>query len=238
MRKEACPTKRKHKKVSDEIDSILVKESILNDMPCESTIAGHQFKYFMNEGKWYFSVDNCLVKTHDKDVMMETFDQIVDDEKVTASLLEDYSCYEMELLMEDGANVTAYPGDGSELSKSPGSDEEMNQEEIAAFAMAKKAEDAIKNDEDNDSNKIKTSEEIADEKDKEQKILNNNNQKVLFRDENDNLVSGVQQLAKKIEVDDKAGNKEEKVMATIKTSDGKEVMKSSNEIETPEKETL
>lgn len=119
--KTACPTKHKHKKVSDEIDSILVKESILNDMPCESEINGHKFKYFMNEGKWYFSVDNCLVKTHDKDVMMETFDQIVDDEKVTASLLEDYSCYEMELLMEDEniSNTEENPTVQSDLTASP-----------------------------------------------------------------------------------------------------------------------
>lgn len=236
--KTACPTKRKHKKVSDEIDSILVKESILNDMPCESEINGHKFKYFMNEGKWYFSVDNCLVKTHDKDVMMETFDQIVDDEKVTASLLEDYSCYEMELLMEDGANVTAYPGDGSELSKSPGSEEEMNPEEIATFAMAKKAEDAIKNGENKDANTIETSQEKAEKEAKKQKILNNNNQKVLYKDEKGNLASGVQQLAKEIDVKNTAGETKKDVMATIKTSDGKEIIKSVDELETPEKETL
>ena len=115
----ACLPKRKKKKMSESIDSILFKESILNDMPCESKIEGHQFKYFMNEGKWYLSVDNCLAKTHDKDVMMETFDQIVDEEKVTTSLLEDYSCYEMELLMEDEENATANPNSPDNLTGSP-----------------------------------------------------------------------------------------------------------------------
>lgn len=115
----ACLPKRKKKKMSESIDSILFKESILNDMPCESKIEGHQFKYFMNEGKWYLSVNNCLVKTHDKGIMMETFDQIVDDEKVTTSLLEDYSCYEMELLMEDEENATANPNNPDNLTGSP-----------------------------------------------------------------------------------------------------------------------
>ena len=65
------------------------------------------------------SVDNCLVKTHDKGIMMETFDQIVDELPVTTSLLEDYSCYEMELLMEE-ENTTDNPANpNSQLTQSP-----------------------------------------------------------------------------------------------------------------------
>lgn len=138
----ACLPKRKKKKMSESIDSILFKESILNDMPCESKIEGHQFKYFMNEGKWYLSADNCLVKTHDKDVMMETFDQIVDDEKVTTSLLEDYSCYEMELLMEDENNVITNPEDSdSPLVTSPISNDLQQAGVTSNMILNKKVED-------------------------------------------------------------------------------------------------
>lgn len=100
----SCIKRKKGKKKSkktESVDAILFKEFILNDMPCSTTIDEHSFKHFMNEGKWYMSVDNSLVNTHDKEVMIETFDDIVSGESVD-NLLEDYSCYEMDLLMEDG----------------------------------------------------------------------------------------------------------------------------------------
>lgn len=171
----ACLPKRKKKKMSESIDSILFKESILNDMPCESKIEGHQFKYFMNEGKWYLSVDNCLVKTHGKDVMMETFDQIVDNEKVTTSLLEDYSCYEMELLMEeDIADSQANPLSNTKLNSDPVNTDSSssvslnNPETIATIAggeLLNTAKEAEKNE------PPKTSEELAKEDLHNQEVL-------------------------------------------------------------------
>ncbi len=181
----ACLPKRKKKKMSESIDSILFKESILNDMPCESKIEGHQFKYFMNEGKWYLSVDNCLVKTHDKGVMMETFDQIVDEEKVTTSLLEDYSCYEMELLMEDGdafANptdsdtpMTSNPDNTSASdSSSPGDNavDSMSQEDMIANIGSKMNQ----LDDNENENVIKSSEDETKEKFHNHEILSAENQ--------------------------------------------------------------
>ena len=183
--KSACPSKRKHKKVSDDIHSKLFKESILNDMPCEAEVEGHQFKYFMNEGKWYLSVDNCLVKTHDKGVMMETFDQIVDEEKVTTSLLEDYSCYEMELLMEDGdafANptdsdtpMTSNPDNTSASdSSSPGDNavDSMSQEDMIANIGSRMNQLDDKENE----NVIKSSEDETKEKLHNHEILSAENQ--------------------------------------------------------------
>lgn len=180
----ACLPKRKKKKMSESIDSILFKESILNDMPCESKIEGHQFKYFMNEGKWYLSADNCLVKTHDKNVMMETFDQIVDDEKVTTSLLEDYSCYEMELLMEDElAPTQSNPESESEMTSSPVDTSNSDSVSPASATiddttianaiggeMLKKEEEKEKNE------PPKTSDELAKEELHNQEVLGSENQ--------------------------------------------------------------
>lgn len=102
---------KKKKRLPEAIDTKLFKESILNDMPCESILEGHHFEYFMNEGKWYLSCDNALVKTYDKDAMIESVDEIINNEDVTCGLLEGYSCYEMDLLMEDN---TITPSDNKE----------------------------------------------------------------------------------------------------------------------------
>lgn len=183
--KSACPSKRKHKKVSDDIHSKLFKESILNDMPCEAEVEGHQFKYFMNEDKWYLSADNCLVKTHDKGVMMETFDQIVDDEKVTTSLLEDYSCYEMELLMEE-ENTLANPDDpDSPLVQGPSNNElaqpgianidDQTTQVLATASALKTINDKKKND---INEPLKTSEQIQKDEEHKQELKTAKNQEV------------------------------------------------------------
>lgn len=106
-----APKKKNKKKIPEAIDTKLFKESILNDMPCESELEGHKFSYFMNEGKWYLSCDNALVKTFDKDVMIESVDEIINGEEPSCGLLEGYSCYEMDLLMEDN---TITPSDNKD----------------------------------------------------------------------------------------------------------------------------
>lgn len=112
--------KRNKKKVKETFDSKLFKESILNDMECSSKINGKQLRYFFNEGRYYLSVDNALVKSFDKDVMIETVDEIMYDEDISYKLLEGYSCYEMNILMED---VTANP-------LNPNGIEQVDDEEI------------------------------------------------------------------------------------------------------------
>lgn len=99
--------KRKNKKkLPEAIDTKLFKESIYTDTPAETVLEGHKMKYFMNESKWYLSCDNALVKTFDKNVMIESIDQILDGETPSCGLLEGYSCYEMNLLMEDISTIT------------------------------------------------------------------------------------------------------------------------------------
>ena len=99
--------KPKKKKIPEAIDTKLFKESIYTDTPAESILEGHTFKYFMNEGKWYLSCDNALVKTFDKDVMIESVDEIINGEEPSCGLLKGYSCYEMNLLMEDISTISA-----------------------------------------------------------------------------------------------------------------------------------
>ena len=93
--------KRNKKKVKETFDSKLFKESILNEFESASKINGKQLKYFFNEGKYYMSVDNALVKSFNKNVMIETVDMILNNEDISDRLLEGYSCYEMNILMED-----------------------------------------------------------------------------------------------------------------------------------------
>ena len=118
-----APKKKNKKRLPESFDTKLFKESILNDMPCESLLEGHKFKYFMNEGKWYLSCNNALVKTFDKDVMIESVDEIINGEEPSCGLLEGYSCYEMNILMEE---ITA--------STTAGSD--MNDEQLQAAIIA------------------------------------------------------------------------------------------------------
>ena len=89
--------KPKKKKIPEAIDTKLFKESIFTDTPAESILEGHTFKYFMNEGRWYLSCDNALVKTFDKITMLESIDEIINGEEPSCGLLEGYSCYEMNL---------------------------------------------------------------------------------------------------------------------------------------------
>ena len=108
--------KRKNKKkLPEAIDTKLFKESIYTDTPAETVLEGHNLKYFMNEGKWYLSYDNALVKTYDKDVMIESIDEIVDGEEPSCGLLEGYSCYEMNVLMETIDTITSEDDTGEDM---------------------------------------------------------------------------------------------------------------------------
>lgn len=150
-------SRKNKKRIPEAIDTKLFKESILNDMPCESILEGHHFEYFMNEGKWYLSCDNALVKTYDKDAMIESVDEIINNEDVTCGLLEGYSCYEMDLLMED---VTASPTNN---------DDDLR---MAIIASAKKSNNGqLSPNEENELNNSLDDPEIVDQnKDAAQKL--------------------------------------------------------------------
>ncbi len=90
----------KRKKTSESFDVKLFKESILNDLPCTSRINEHILNFFENNGKFYMSVDNSLVKSYDKNVMIESVDEVVNNTLHNIELLENYSCCEMDILME------------------------------------------------------------------------------------------------------------------------------------------
>lgn len=119
------PCKRKNE--SEQFDVKLFKESIINDMPCVSRINEHVLRYFENNGKFYMGIDNSLVKTYDKHVMVEAVDKVITDKLSDIELLEDYSCYEMDILMED---VTANPMQPIEAQSTTDNqqDEERNRE--------------------------------------------------------------------------------------------------------------
>lgn len=91
----------KRKKATESFDVKLFKESIINDMPCVTNANNHILRYFENNGKFYMGIDNALVKTFDKNVMLEAVDSVIYNELDNIELLEDYSCYEMDILMEN-----------------------------------------------------------------------------------------------------------------------------------------
>lgn len=90
----------KRKKATESFDVKLFKESIINDMPCVTNANNHILRYFENNGKFYMGIDNALVKTFDKNAMLGAVDSVIYNELDNIELLEDYSCYEMDILME------------------------------------------------------------------------------------------------------------------------------------------
>ena len=222
--------KRKRSKVSEDLKSKLFKESILNDMPCETEIENHTFKYFMNEGKWYMGVDNCLVKTHDKGVMMETFDQIVDELPITTSLLEDYSCFEMELLMEED-NTIANPNDSeSPLVQGP-SNNELVQPGIASdvdtpLMIQAKVEKQIQDkDKENPTTSTATSQEQADNEKRIDKLAASKGQKgILQMDKNGDAEEVTINNVIKTGMKDKEGKEQALVNITDKSGNKKDVL--------------
>ena len=151
--------KRNKKKVKETFDSKLFKESILNDMECSSKINGKQLIYFLNEGKYYLSVDNALVKTYDKDVMIETVDEILYDEDISYKLLEGYSCYEMDILMEDAmANPLNPKIQSNSEQKEPTSLEDSERNKELLDIMNSKKEISVVDD---DSMEIINNQEIV-----------------------------------------------------------------------------
>lgn len=113
----------KRKKTTETFDSKLFKESIINDMPCVIKINEHVLRYFENNGKFYMGIDNSLVKTYDKKVMIESVDNIINNKMNEIELLENYSCYEMDILMED---VMANPLVGMQQNQ----EQDQNQQPI------------------------------------------------------------------------------------------------------------
>lgn len=107
--------RRKPKKES--FDLKLFKESIIKDVPCKSMINNHLLSYFKYNNKFYLGYDNGLIKTLDKNVMLETIDKIYNNEDYSDVLLEGYSCYEMDLLLED-ENIES-PDENMEQEKTP-----------------------------------------------------------------------------------------------------------------------
>jgi hypothetical protein len=91
---------KKRKKATETFDVKLFKESIINELPTSTIINEHELKYFLYENKFYLSIDNSLVKTYDKGVMLNAVDKICEGNYKDIEVLKDYSCYEMNILME------------------------------------------------------------------------------------------------------------------------------------------
>lgn len=128
----------KRKKTSESFDVKLFKESIINDLPCTTKIGNHILNFFENNGKFYMGVDNALVKSYDKKVMIESVDALVNDEMFNIELLEGYSCYEMDILMEDMTSNPMQPTENSIESENRNKEllDIMNNEETVSVVNA------------------------------------------------------------------------------------------------------
>ena len=64
------------------------------------TIDNHKINYFLNENKFYLGIDNHLLKSFDKVDMINAIDMICEGRYKDINILKNYSCYEMNLLMD------------------------------------------------------------------------------------------------------------------------------------------
>lgn len=92
--KKAKPRKEKS------FDVELFKESIQDDLPSTLTINGNKVSYKMIEGKGYLYINNGIVKTLDKDVMLETVDDVYNN-CLDIEVLEGFNAYDLQTLLED-----------------------------------------------------------------------------------------------------------------------------------------
>lgn len=98
------PKKSKAKpRKQESFDVSLFKESVRNDCPATLTINDKKVSYKLVEGKGYLYIDNGIVKTLDKDVMLETIDDVYNN-CLDIEILEGFNAYELNILLEDGIN--------------------------------------------------------------------------------------------------------------------------------------
>ena len=98
------PKKAKSKpRKQESFDVSLFKESVRNDCPATLTINDKMVSYKLVEGKGYLYIDNGIVKTLDKDVMLETIDDVYNN-CLDIDVLEGYNAYELNILLEDEMN--------------------------------------------------------------------------------------------------------------------------------------
>ena len=98
------PKKVKSKpRKQESFDVSLFKESVRNDCPATLTINNKKVSYKLVEGKGYLYIDDGIVKTLDKDVMLETIDDVYNN-CLDIDILEGFNAYELNILLEDGIN--------------------------------------------------------------------------------------------------------------------------------------
>ena len=98
------PKKAKSKpRKQESFDVSLFKESVRNDCPATLTINDKKVSYKLVEGKGYLYIDNGIVKTLDKDVMLETIDDVYNN-CLDIEILEGFNAYELNILLEDDIN--------------------------------------------------------------------------------------------------------------------------------------
>ena len=98
------PKKAKSKpRKQESFDVSLFKESVRNDCPATLTINDKKVSYKLVEGKGYLYIDDGIVKTLDKNVMLETIDDVYNN-CLDIEILEGFNAYELNILLEDGIN--------------------------------------------------------------------------------------------------------------------------------------
>ena len=95
------PKKAKSKpRKQESFDVSLFKESVRNDCPVTLTINDKMVSYKLVEGKGYLYIDNGIVKTLDKNVMLETVDDVYNN-CLDIEVLEGFNAYDLQIIMED-----------------------------------------------------------------------------------------------------------------------------------------
>lgn len=95
--------KKTKKRKPETVDVSLFKEAIQNDLPASLEINGKKVSYKINEGKGYLYIDNGIAKTLDKNVILETVDDIYNN-CLDIDVLEGFNSYDLNILLEEENN--------------------------------------------------------------------------------------------------------------------------------------
>jgi len=148
--KKAKPRKEKS------FDVELFKESIQDDLPSTLTINGKKVAYKIVEGKGYLYIDNGIVKTLDKNVMLETVDDVYND-CLDIEVLEGFNAYDLQIIMED--YIT--PNDDSQQSTIITPAEKQKQQEDLDNQIKKTPDMKVGVVNDDNPNEIKQNQQIV-----------------------------------------------------------------------------
>lgn len=120
----ATPFKQKKKRKKETLDYSMFKENVSNNIPSSLEINGKTISYEIIEGKNYLYIDNGILKTTNKQSIMEALDDLYND-CLEMEVLEGFNHYELDLLLEDNM-ITPTTSSNQQNQTNPQDEKELD----------------------------------------------------------------------------------------------------------------